>query len=378
MTPSEKSRSTPYSQTVCRRAHSAAACGVAKPSPTLRGVEVDRAGVAEDVVPVGPEPWFAFHFRLFRCSSVVYNDNDGGQEFGIHPRDASPGGQGNRGHAATACPRLRRGSAVGVAADEVEERWLAVCRCGRMSAFLPEQPPSSRRTRCALPARPRAAVLPASPPWVRLFLASVEGPNPVRWRFCHAPCPGCAASASFGLQAARAPSSRSARSASPAGTRRPATRSRRRAGRGAGRRGAWAPLPGRPAPARLPLPPATRCFARTAGAVTNGESLPRGRRHDRDAEAPLAADANLRAVGRARRLARGVVRRRPVLVPDHPRLVLRAGAARVQPELHAVLGDPRRLSRRRLRCVLVLARDGGTRPGARRLRLLVACRDPTG
>jgi hypothetical protein len=83
-----------------------------------------------------------------------------------------------------------------------EERWLAVCRCGRMTAYLPEQPGLD-------PADPLGAFLlgpgrqifPSSPPWVRLFLASLERPNPVRWRFCHEACGGCGVSASFGLQA---------------------------------------------------------------------------------------------------------------------------------------------------------------------------------
>ena len=70
-----------------------------------------------------------------------------------------------------------------------EERWLAVCRCGRMQAFLPGQPAlrpdDPLRAFLLGPGRP---LFPPSPPWVRLFLASVEGPNPVRWRFCHTPC----------------------------------------------------------------------------------------------------------------------------------------------------------------------------------------------
>jgi hypothetical protein len=86
--------------------------------------------------------------------------------------------------------------------DGSEERWLAVCRCGRMRAYLPGRPKfdpeDPLRVFLLGPGRP---VFPASPPWVRVFLASVEGPDPVRWRFCHAPCRGCGASASFGFQA---------------------------------------------------------------------------------------------------------------------------------------------------------------------------------
>jgi len=85
---------------------------------------------------------------------------------------------------------------------EEEERWLAVCRCGRMQAYLPDQPgvdpEDPLRAFLLGPGRP---IFPASPPWVRVFLASVEGPNPVRWRFCHEACRACSASAGFGFQA---------------------------------------------------------------------------------------------------------------------------------------------------------------------------------
>jgi hypothetical protein len=91
--------------------------------------------------------------------------------------------------------------------DGDEERWLAVCRCGRMQAFLPDQPAlrpdDPLRAFLLGPGRP---LFPPSPPWVRLFLASVEGTNPVRWRFCHSPCAACGAPARFGLQALPRPS----------------------------------------------------------------------------------------------------------------------------------------------------------------------------
>lgn len=62
--------------------------------------------------------------------------------------------------------------------DGDEERWLAVCACGRMRAFLPElpalEPEDPLRAFLLGPGRP---VFPAAPPWIRLFLASVEGPN---------------------------------------------------------------------------------------------------------------------------------------------------------------------------------------------------------
>lgn len=86
--------------------------------------------------------------------------------------------------------------------DAGEERWLAICRCGRMRAYLPDQPAlepdDPLRAFLLGPGRP---VFPPSPPWVRLFLASIEGHDPVRWRFSHAPCRGCGANASFGFQA---------------------------------------------------------------------------------------------------------------------------------------------------------------------------------
>ncbi len=90
--------------------------------------------------------------------------------------------------------------------DEGEERWLAACRCGRMRTFLPErpdlEPEDPLRAFLLGPGRP---VFPAAPPWIRLFLASVEGPNPVRWRYCHGACEGCGACAGFGMQACPRP-----------------------------------------------------------------------------------------------------------------------------------------------------------------------------
>ena len=83
-----------------------------------------------------------------------------------------------------------------------EERWLGVCRCGRMRAFLPAlpglEPEDPLRAFLAGPGRP---VFEGSPPWARLFLASVEGPEPVRWRFVHERCRGCGAMARFGMLA---------------------------------------------------------------------------------------------------------------------------------------------------------------------------------
>jgi hypothetical protein len=86
--------------------------------------------------------------------------------------------------------------------DGGEERWLGVCRCGAMRACLPDQPalePDDPLHAFLLgPGRP---VFPPSPPWARVFLASVEGPDSLRWRFCHEACRACAASATFGFQA---------------------------------------------------------------------------------------------------------------------------------------------------------------------------------
>jgi hypothetical protein len=75
-----------------------------------------------------------------------------------------------------------------------------------MRAFVPEQPAldpdDPLRAFLLGPGRP---IYPPSPPWIRLFLASVNDPNPVRWRYVHAPCPGCGVSASLGLQACPRP-----------------------------------------------------------------------------------------------------------------------------------------------------------------------------
>ena len=107
---------------------------------------------------------------------------------------------------ATACPSCGGNPRWESLVDGDQERWLAVCRCGRMRVFLPEQPglefEDPLRAFLLGPGRP---IFPASPPWVRLFLASVEGPNSVRWRYCRGSCPRCGASASFGLQACPRP-----------------------------------------------------------------------------------------------------------------------------------------------------------------------------
>jgi len=106
----------------------------------------------------------------------------------------------DHGPATAACPSCGGHSTWESVLDGDEERWLAI------RAFLPErpalEPENPLRVFLLGPGRP---IFPPSPPWIRLFLASVENPNPVRWRFCHAPCPRCQASASFGLQACPRP-----------------------------------------------------------------------------------------------------------------------------------------------------------------------------
>jgi len=110
------------------------------------------------------------------------------------------------GGPAAACPSCSGQSRWESVLDGEEERWLATCRCGRMRAFLPDQPALDPEDplRAALLGLGRP-IFPPSPPWVRLFLASAEGPNPVRWRYCHGPCPPCGAPACFGMQSCPRP-----------------------------------------------------------------------------------------------------------------------------------------------------------------------------
>ena len=116
-------------------------------------------------------------------------------------RETAAGGRG-----AAECPSCGGNARWESLLDGDEERWLAVCACGRWQAFLPERPalePDDPLGAFLLgPGRP---VYPASPPWVRAFLASIEGPNPLRWRHCHGPCVACGVSAGFGMQASPRP-----------------------------------------------------------------------------------------------------------------------------------------------------------------------------
>jgi len=88
--------------------------------------------------------------------------------------------------------------------DDWGERWLAVCDCGRIDTFFPdrrhpEQQPSDPLTLFLQGHnRPRR---PATPPWIRLFLQSVQGPRPSHWRHSPDPCEGCGARTIFGLLA---------------------------------------------------------------------------------------------------------------------------------------------------------------------------------
>jgi hypothetical protein len=90
--------------------------------------------------------------------------------------------------------------------DGDEERWLAVCRCGRLQVFLPDRPELVPEDPLGTYLVGRAlASAPASPPWVRLFLRSVEGPSPTRWRHVPGACDFCGASATFVMRASPRP-----------------------------------------------------------------------------------------------------------------------------------------------------------------------------
>ena len=111
-----------------------------------------------------------------------------------------------RGPARVACPAcggLPRWESL---LEGEEEPWLGVCRCGRLRAFLPAAPGLEPEDPLgAFLAGPGRPVFPESPPWARLFLRSLEGPDPARWRFVHEPCRGCGSGARFGLQACPRP-----------------------------------------------------------------------------------------------------------------------------------------------------------------------------
>ena len=90
--------------------------------------------------------------------------------------------------------------------DGDEERWLSVCRCGRMQAFLADSSsPELEDPLAAFLTGLGRTLLDATPPWVRVFLRSVEEPNAVRWRYCPGPCPCCETAARFALRACPRP-----------------------------------------------------------------------------------------------------------------------------------------------------------------------------
>jgi hypothetical protein len=91
-------------------------------------------------------------------------------------------------------------------ADHLGERWLAVCRCGRIQVFLPDGPgvsPDDPLTEFLV--GPEPTVRPASPPWIRLFLRSLRE-QLADWRYDPAVCPACANTVRFWLQASPRPS----------------------------------------------------------------------------------------------------------------------------------------------------------------------------
>jgi hypothetical protein len=88
--------------------------------------------------------------------------------------------------------------------DNWGERWLAVCACGRIDAFFPD-----RRHPEQQPTDPLTLFLqghigprrPITPPWVRLFLQSVQEPTLSHWRHSPDPCEDCGARTIFGILA---------------------------------------------------------------------------------------------------------------------------------------------------------------------------------
>lgn len=83
-----------------------------------------------------------------------------------------------------------------------EERWLSICSCGQMAAFLPDQPHVQPKDplRAYLRGLERP-IFSETPPWVRLFLQTVQQPNPIRWRYVWQGCLRCKASIRLGMQA---------------------------------------------------------------------------------------------------------------------------------------------------------------------------------
>jgi hypothetical protein len=108
---------------------------------------------------------------------------------------------------AASCPqcagRLEWESVV----DLYGERWLAVCRCGWLQAFLPDEPQvEPEDPLAAFLLGSRRTVAPPAPPWIRLFLRSIEQPWNTRWRYSSEPCGACAERVRFELQVCPRPS----------------------------------------------------------------------------------------------------------------------------------------------------------------------------
>ncbi len=86
--------------------------------------------------------------------------------------------------------------------DHLGELWLAVCGCGRLDLFLPDYPQFDTDDPLGVYLNgPGRHILPATPPWIRLFQRSVEEPICANWRYLPDPCVACAASVIFGTQA---------------------------------------------------------------------------------------------------------------------------------------------------------------------------------
>ena len=89
--------------------------------------------------------------------------------------------------------------------DEFGERWLSVCRCGRMQAFLPDQPGLEVDDPLAVFLGGANRVpWPASPPWIRLFVFS-QRELLTNWCYHPSACGACATPTLFWLQACPRP-----------------------------------------------------------------------------------------------------------------------------------------------------------------------------
>ena len=85
--------------------------------------------------------------------------------------------------------------------DGYGERWLGVCRCGRMQAFLPDQPAvESKDALAAFLLGAGREISAPTPAWIRLFMRSLEQPWNTRWRYSPEPCGACAERVCFVLQ----------------------------------------------------------------------------------------------------------------------------------------------------------------------------------